>query len=261
VDSAIDFKKTGENMKKVIMLFTVLCTITLNGMKNLEQDRFTLEHSHFKNLAPEIQVMIIQALNTYDNLDDIINIIKSASLTDWNLNQIINEIYSNKKFTALVDTLANKFPHITRQEIAKKFGTPIAKKYIDLSEKLKTDVNDEKPIENIIQLINEGADANFTSPPIVYSSGHYRVPTALYFAAMNSNINVVKLLLDSGANPYYKDIHNKTVLDDVLNTIESIKKERPTDSIEKQEAYQKYILRLLAIKKLLENAMKNNTTK
>ena len=114
-------------MKKITLLFTLLCVSTLNGMKN----------SSMQSLPPEIQMHIITYINEYNNLDYIVNAIKSINLVDRKFNKLIYDAYGNQSgFTMLAHTLANKFK--TRPgTIAWALATPAAKQYLGLSAPIK----------------------------------------------------------------------------------------------------------------------------
>src|SRR6476660_2972139 len=109
-------------MKKIVLLFTILCVGALNGMEQPQKGHY----GGLAELSPEIQVMIIQSLNTYDknltpeeNLTNIVNAIKAMSETNKQLHAVVNDMYGNLKgFTALVVILAEQFPNMTREEIA-----------------------------------------------------------------------------------------------------------------------------------------------
>ena len=87
-------------MKKIALLFTLLCAGALNGMEQPEQGHYV----GLAELSPEIQVMIIQTLNTYDktfspekNLTNTVNAIKAMSETNKQLNEVVNDMYGNLK--------------------------------------------------------------------------------------------------------------------------------------------------------------------
>ncbi len=187
-------------MKKVL-LFTLLCVGQLYGMES--------ERGRYKNLgklSPEVQIMIIQSLNEYDNLTDIVKAIKATSLTNQQLNEVINDIYGNQKgFTALVHLLADKFPEDGTVEIASEFKTPAAQKYIQLHNELRDSIG-KKYYGKVKSLIeHSGADVNST---VIFF-----IITPLMKAVLFDDARMVKLLLDLGANPQVKDKSGKTVLD------------------------------------------------
>jgi len=193
-------------MKKIALLFTILCAGALNGMENPEQ-------GHYKGLgglSPEMQVMIIQTLNnTYDytlsskeNLKNIINAIKATSLVDKELNETVNDIYGNQKgFTALVHVLAKKF-NTSTYNVAKEFKTKASQEYLDLGTQLANAIR-EKDNAKVAELISQDADVNFIENPYRWiMGGKYRGNTILLTAVMYKHlVGSIQLLLDAGANP------------------------------------------------------------
>jgi len=105
-------------MKKIALLLTILCAGQLYGMENPNQDGMA-------GLPPEVQVLIIQALKSGNDLDAVIKGIKNASEISKSLKQIINAEYGDfsnlKGFTALAHMLAKKFPKENPKTIAEKF--------------------------------------------------------------------------------------------------------------------------------------------
>ncbi len=203
-------------MKKLILLFTIVCAGQLYAME---------QASYMAELPKEVQLLIIQNLMNGNDLDTVINGIKTASKTT--LNKTVNELYGNPAgFRDLVQTLAKKFPkvktdyfaakkfqEVDTEIIAKKLGTTAAMKYIDLSNELinhikffpyyGTDEMIQNALNEIIQLINQGADVNYTG-----ESDHF---TPLMHATNNQKprIKVIKLLLDYGANPNTTTKHDQ----------------------------------------------------
>src|SRR5258708_39238807 len=101
------------SMKKILLVCALICVGQLYGMeKEQKQENWNL-------LPREVQVLVIQALNSGNTLDEVIKSIKSLSLVNKELNSIVNETYGNlEQFTALVHLLAKKFknePNTYRQ--------------------------------------------------------------------------------------------------------------------------------------------------
>ena len=133
-------------MKKLILMCAMICASQLYGMEkekpSQRQSRlqrmynylFGTEESQqpqlgdWNSLPQEVQILIIQALNTGQDLDQTIDAIKAMSITNKALNQMINEMYELKGFTVLVHMLANKF-NISTDEVAHKFNTKVAMEY------------------------------------------------------------------------------------------------------------------------------------
>jgi hypothetical protein len=150
-------------MKKMVLLVTMVCAGQLYGMGDMSK------------LPKEVQVLVIQALNSGKDIDATINAIKTASRTSKALNQMINEQYNYnnlKGFDALVDVFAKKFPALSHRLIAEKFNTPISKKYVEINSvctwllvKLKQD-KDERDFAKAKELIRQGeVDPNYKEIP------------------------------------------------------------------------------------------------
>lgn len=225
-------------MKKITLLFTLtLCAGALNGM---EPETWNL-------LPREAQVLIIQALNTGKNPNETIRAIMAASQTSKALNQIINEEYhgSIKKFTVLVDLLAKKFPNMSREEIVRKFNTPIAQQYIALSNKLGEAVATDL-VEKVAQLINQGADVNFLF------NNFNMLELAVNNRSENS-VKIMKLLIDHGANPYLVAKGTDHLLTDLINEGEFLDHFSVSES--ESEDYETKQLVFPQFEKLLKEAM------
>jgi hypothetical protein len=203
-------------MKKIMLLVALLCTSVLNGMEpessvaEAMADRQTYHgQSYMEALSPEIKVMIVRILNSYnnnlsleENLEIILENIKTLSQINWEFNAIMNDLYHNNSkggFKLLVHMIAKK---LNRQpcEIAKKFKTPAAEKYSGLCEKLRIKIKEGNIVE-VKNLLDEGADIDgFPVLPAVMTST--RIPS---FA-------MVKFLLERGANPFANTPRGVTAL-------------------------------------------------
>lgn len=216
-------------MKKIALLFTILCAGALNGM---EPERMEPERDSFLfygQLPPELRALIIMSVNTYSTLDNIVNTIKAASVTSKEINAIVNEKYGNLAgFTALIGALEEKFPGITRAEIAKKFGTSIADLYIDLGNILVAHCKNTASTDGLINIINDGADVNFSTMFSAMFSAMFEEIEAgeitPLFAATNfldkNKIDLLKVLLEKGANPHFKNSKFGIARDGMLRFIE-----------------------------------------
>jgi len=191
-------------MKKITLLFILFLSInSLHGMKrNLESEQsFPLAE-----LPTEAKAVVIQAICTYDNLDDIINTIDATKCVNREFNSIVKHVYSKynnlKEFTALVHFLSDKFPTITTEDIAKKLKTPlklpIAQKYVALGKALLLlSMNKSTIALNATKKIitEEGADANFTTAFMLEkATGGYHVHTPFLFAIQMDNVALIELL-------------------------------------------------------------------
>jgi len=193
-------------MKKIALLFTILSASMLNGMETIEPKHGRHVGLGIEDLPRDIQAVIISYVHTYDNPDDLIHALKALSKTNTTLQKMIYAKYGDfnnlQEFTTLVHVLANKFG-LGTQDIAKKFKTSIAAQYVELGDKLKRSLSASKNIystteyiDEITKLIEQGADVNYFN--------EFNGKTPLHQAVIDLKPEVVKLLLDHGANPYLK---------------------------------------------------------
>lgn len=247
-------------MKKLILLFTIVCANQLYGMEPIEPKWSLQKAEHISQLPQDVRLTIINtALAESNTLVEAINALKNASTLygvrydllknatlmqalmkrfpgkvreeialaikqpdvyqelvatlekHQNIDQAIASINENftfenlKDFTALVHMLATEF-HKTTAQVAKKFNSPIARRYLKLGGELE-DVSGakwERVGHSIINLIKQGADVNLsgrTSP--------------LRIAINNVNPHGVNILLKYGAKPTDNDLlkaHNNAEL-------------------------------------------------
>jgi len=162
-------------MMKITALLTILCISALNGME--------AETTFAPEFPQDIKAIILSYLiGTNKNLKDIITNIKATSSINKQWYATVNDL---KLFTTLAHMLADKF-NTTTSVVAHRFNMPITKKYIELGKELIGNPG----IDKAIQLIESGADANFY---------HYSNP--LFNAIRHQNLELVKLLIRSGAKP------------------------------------------------------------
>ncbi len=199
-------------MKKLILLFTMVCAASqLYGMEPTEKKE-ALRMYTSPEMLPELRKKIINAaLRSSDNLKEAITTIEKFSI----LHRVeLNNLFNLKDFTKLVHMLADKFD-LTTQAVAVKFGTATERRYLDLVYKLKQAIRyHPADAKKIAQLIEQGADVNSTD---LYS--HTSILIEAVKEGANAQAQIIKLLLDAGANPHHKDIPsvlgdgNKTALD------------------------------------------------
>jgi len=224
-----NFQNRKNFMKKIALLCIILCACasSLNSMessfakasdfaqtfgKGWSTDTTkTDERGHYvglgiEDLPRDIQGVIVSYVHTYDNPDDLIHAIKALSKINTTLQKMIYAKYGNftnlQEFTALVHVLANKFG-LGTQEIAEKFKTSIAAQYVELGDKLKRSLSASKNmyntteyIDEITKLIEQGADVNYFK--------EVNGITPLHQAVTDLKPDVVRQLLNHGANPYLK---------------------------------------------------------
>jgi len=221
-------------MKKMTLLFTILCAAQLYGMAKEEAVGI------YTSALPEIKQQIISAaLASSKNVDEAIGAIKKFSI----LHRVQSDkLFNNfQDFIKVVNLLSENFPELTKSEIAEKVNPAFAKEYDDLNEQLCMDIRYAGPIEDIIRQLNEGADVNFyLDLPALYIGD-----TPLTLAVKRARVDVVELLLNSGANPFFKQPYNElTALDIVQNFLAQANNDEAL------------VGKIQAIKALLENAMK-----
>lgn len=202
-------------MKKITLLLTILCASQLYGME-IEKPKIKSGYDSYistllygRGLPTDVQGIIIASLNQNLSLKDAIEFIKIASMTNKELNKMIN-LNDLKGFTNIVHILAHKF-NMPTLNIAEQFNSPISKKYIELVELA---INFVKMHGKETYLFNEwiknGLDVNAT-----WSNDRMSL---LMYASFYGNKPVVKLLLESHANPHYKNNNGKTALDFLLSS-------------------------------------------
>ncbi len=237
-------------MKKIILLLTMLCVSQLYGMEQPKKELSLLEAENIGGLPKELQDRITQtAIASSNNLDEAITIIKKLS-TSFGVRY--DKLFNNlEDFTQLVHKLADKFK-ISTIEVAKPFRTPISQKYDILTFRAKERMNDwdalwvkgstedkkNKLYASLNQLINEGLDVNMT-----YGNNSL----LMHITSQTKSPMLVKLLLDAGADPHYKNDKGKTALDLVR-----FASSYPWNSVEHQVNYATII-------KLLEDAMQKQS--
>ncbi len=208
-------------MKKILLLLSILCAGVLNGME---------QPVPASTLPPDVIKIIMLYVHTYDNPDDIITAIKKLSLVDTNFNVIINDIYGNTEgFKALVHMISDKAGKST-EEIAKKFNTPTAKRYLNLAKQATKLFFDEDKVNQINLLIKDGLDVNFS-----YEWLHTKL---LKEVIKYLEPDIIQAFLNAGAKV------DKWDLKDMLEYIDAITATSPS-------------LKAYKIKDLLRNAMKN----
>jgi hypothetical protein len=242
-------------MKKIALLLTIFCVGVLNAMEKPEPT------CDWQGLYPEAKALIVQTLPTYTDpnagkaLEYIIETIKSLRLTNKELCEIVDDLYANQRgFTALVHILADKFD-LSSKAIAEKFKTLIAHEYVKLGLDLLKFIQCREN-QKAIELINKGADANFTDLRMQgdnSDNAYYSVKmTPLFYAVNVVDLASVKLLLNSGANPHFKNRVFGTALEGVLKGIALSREGKVPDIMQNDTTLQK----ALAIKALLEDAIK-----
>jgi len=232
----------------------------------------------WNSLPQEVQILIIQALNTGQDLDQTIDAIKAMSITNKALNQMINKMYDLKGFTVLVNMLANKFK-TSHQTIANKFNTDVAKRYLELNlEFLNFFLKDYSDVTQKIYAIqlflSAGADPNFESlvqQTSVYSYQlvMWSVLGAFFYAlglsttkmlheTLNNVIEevtqITQLLLTYGAIPSEDFIETGTVMKFFWGTLKLINEktnEMSQEGFAKKEENYKQMLRTARQKHLL----------
>ncbi len=211
-------------MKKLILLFTILCIGQLYGM----------EAQHISELPGELQKIIIKkALAQSNNLDKTINMIGKLST-------LYGIQYNIKDFTQLVHILADKF-NTSTEHIAQEFNTPIAQKYLDLGRKLyNLKVIRYSPlfVNRVTQLMKDGADINFNT-----ISGHSQeayidngvvklgdtIDSLLKEAIFQLDVEKIKFLFELKAKPIYQ-IYQERLLKSLSSLRQAHQRQKESES-------------------------------
>lgn len=174
--------------------------------------RLLLENFYFKELPEDVQAHIIQLLSlstTATTLQEAAYTIKSLSLTDKRLNELIN----NPHFCLqLIKNLAHRFK-CSDFQAATTLNTPEAQQRL-LLQKLFLNAVDQNNSDMVIQSHNAGADFNFTYPIKGLHKafpGRTEIATFLMLAIKQNNCPMIKILLNYGA-----DINIVTSVDSAL---------------------------------------------
>jgi hypothetical protein len=203
-------------MKKLSLLFTLM----LVGSGSLKGMQEQSEQIHLPKLPEEVIHTHIFTKNNIksfidniveqsgDNLDLFINnLIEKPDLFFVNkqlYNMIMNDLTG---FTILVHMLADKFD-VPTQMVADQFNTPIAKQYVQLASKLIEAIRryhyNTTGLEEIAQLIEKGADINYSTFRVLHRHNEIETLTPLYYGTIYGKLELMKFLLDAGANPNYE---------------------------------------------------------
>lgn len=198
----LKLRRTG----KIALLLTILSIGSLFGMKRAADEHY-IEADMGSELKPEIwgqflpdevKALIMVALaQSGNNLDEAINKIKKVSVLNKAFNQMINAQYGDvsnlQGFTQLVHILADKFG-VTTQEVAEKFGTPVAKEYIKRGNELLNVLESSLSIELLKKILDYGVDVNYSYP----FDNLLGMVTPMYLAMKKGMLEIIKVLLDSG---------------------------------------------------------------
>jgi hypothetical protein len=195
-------------MKKIILICAFICVGQIYGMEREPQ------FERFSELPIEAKAVLISVLSEgYDNVGDAVKAIQAMSRTNKELNKLVNEQYGKlseydlKRFIELVHILADKFDESTLT-VAGKFKTPISEQYKDLFLKsLRASCFGTFKIDTLTLLIEKGLDVNGT---FNYDPNRRSL---LIRAVDLGKPEMVKLFLEAGADPHYKDAVEKTALD------------------------------------------------
>ena len=152
-------------------------------------------------MLPEIKQQILNAaLASSYNDYEAINAIKKFSIlhgVQFDDPQVLIEFEN---------LLSEKFPKASKVTIRERLN----RQYYLLNATLAMRIYWNSPIELIVLAISQGADVN------CYDHGFNNTP--LMLAVLTARVEVVELLLNSGANPFFKQPYNgMTALDIVQN--------------------------------------------
>ncbi len=198
-------------MKKLILLFTIVCAGQLYGMKP------ELDPTLWSNLPEGVGPLIIMALaDSGNDLSTAIDNIKTASRINKALNQAINTGTNLQDFTVLAHLLADEF-NVTTKEVAQAFGTTASKEYLTVNAPLEyrrsfSDYDMHMILNTSIATIASialywGADVNYTFPGFDEWTGIPKKRGPLLIAIERADLPLIQILLDSGARPEENDFY------------------------------------------------------
>lgn len=169
-------------MKKIPLLFTLICVSVLTGME-LESigDQFALPR--------KVNHCVVGNMELYNNIDTVIEAIKADSELCPEL-QVILENKHSEDFKTILYILAEKFD-LSPCTVARKFNTSAANTYANLCDQLREKLKSHD-IAGIKQVLEKGADINGLPTLLIVMNDERQAPTA----------KLIKLLLKHGAYPF-----------------------------------------------------------
>lgn len=115
-----------------------------------------------------------------------------------------------REFTLIVAGIATiSFPDVTREEIALKFDTPIARRYVEMNQSLIQGLRAKTAkarLSNLQDAIKRGADVNYTFKVGEDYRSALGVAYEMTLRDDGQGILVMELLLKKGANPNVKEL-------------------------------------------------------
>ena len=205
-------------MKKITILFTLLCTTALNSMEPIEPEHG--QYTGIEALIPEVKGLIISCLNTYDKLNAIIYAIRAMSMTSKTFKKIIDEKYGTpEKLETLAFMLRDKF-FTQAQELLKDYkkmhvqayesidtwyknATLDTDFYSDLGEEQwhVNDSIDEEELNRMYSNYQNGLEIQNSEPKVLYLS----------------TVTIIQLLNTPAARKYSQNLTSKELLSIWLN--------------------------------------------
>ncbi len=188
-------------MKKLILLFTMVCAGQLYGMLEAPDPRY---------LPTDMKYEIMNAaVATSKDLKEAISMIPKLSA-------FYGVRYTDiKNFTKLLHALANRF-NVTTEEVATQFVDEtkkapdgmayLGKQYLSFLQSL-SDAIYKNNVEQIKLLIQQGADVNSTN------SNDRTTPLIEAANKRTGDKEILVAFLNAGANPNHRDAKGKTALD------------------------------------------------
>jgi hypothetical protein len=200
--SNVDFNSLPTDVKGLIVMTLAESNNTDEAIANLKKistvnkelygiiDGILNNVSNIYGFINSMQMLV----KSHNNLNEAITDINQKSEVNQELRNVINDMHG---FTTLMHILENKFTIYTTEEIAQKFNTPIAQKYINLGNKLLSTMilpYSEFFVAKVTELINAGADINFSAIRMSRTS-------VLQKAVNSEEPQKVTLILEFGAKP------------------------------------------------------------
>ena len=157
---------------------------------------YGMEQDSYKQLPQELKQEMINNALAQRNIGDAVKMVRGLYILQHG-----SSYHNLADFTKLVHMLANRFTWNTKV-IADIFDIPVSLQYLNLVKQADTKLGDDA---GLTELIKEGLDVNAT----MGSENQSLLIKAVYW---DEKLAIIKLLLDAGANPHYKDGWGKNAL-------------------------------------------------
>ncbi|HRN77786.1 MAG TPA: ankyrin repeat domain-containing protein [Candidatus Dependentiae bacterium] len=186
----------------------ILCINLLCAMQFVYSQTETI--TSMTDLPLEIKTIIITHITQTNSLDEAINNLKNVPL----VNKEFNGLMKNPIVTRyVIQSLAQKFSisriaFLSNDNLSKiGLNKEAVEKYFADGSALTEAIYD-KDYQRVYSLLRQGVDSNYITDMLIEQPR-----SALMIAAYTGNADVVRVLLEHGANPNYKNTEGLTALD------------------------------------------------